>query len=71
MDLAEAVDIKMLRHESEDMDLAENPEIQRCGDMNRETWILQRNVKYINGLRHGSGDMGLKMLRHESEDVDL
>ena len=30
----------MLRHESGDMDLAEEPEIQRCWDMSLKTWIL-------------------------------
>ena len=32
-------DIWMLRHGSGDMDLAEDPEIQRCWDMNAKTWI--------------------------------
>ena len=31
--------IWMLRHGSGDMDLAEDPEIQRCWDMNAKTWI--------------------------------
>ena len=30
----------MLRHESRDMDLAEEPETQRCWDMNPKMWIL-------------------------------
>ena len=62
----------MLRHGSGDMDLAEDPAIQRYWDMNSEIWILQRI------LRKGCWDMDLaenpwdtKMLRHETEDVDL
>ena len=29
-----------------DMELAEDPEIRRCWDMNQETWILQRILRY-------------------------
>ena len=67
----------MLRHESEDMDLVENPEIQRCWDMNPETWILQRILRYKDAetwiRRHGScrGSWDKKMLRHKSGDMDL
>ena len=49
----------MLRHESEDVDLVEDPEMQRCWDMNPETWILQRILRYKWMLRHESGDMDL------------
>ena len=51
-------DSKMLRHESDDMaygclytesgdmDLAEEPEIQRCWNMSPKTWILWRILRY-------------------------
>ena len=49
----------MLRHESGDMDLAEDPETHMDA--------------YIRIRRHGScrGARDTKMLRHDSKDVDL
>ena len=38
-------DAKMLRHESGDMDLAEDYEIRRCWDMTSKTWILERIIR--------------------------
>ena len=63
MDLAEDREKRMLRHGSGDMDLAEDPEIymdaKTCvGHMDRETWILQRILRYED-VRHESGDMDL------------
>ena len=58
----ESWDTKMLRHESGDMDLAEDP-----------YWWMLRHESDTWIRRHGScrGSWDIKMLRHESGDVDL
>ena len=53
----------MLRHESEDVDFAEDDEIHMDANIwirnDPEAWILQRILRYIWMLRHESGDMDL------------
>ena len=65
----ESWDWKMLRHESKDMDLAEDPEIYRCWDMNLAEDPEIHMDADLRIRRHGSsrGPWGIKTLRHESE----
>ena len=50
--------IWLLSFESGSMDVAEDPEICRCWDMNPKTWILQRTLRY-NDAETWIGDMDI------------
>ena len=52
------------------MDLAENPEIGRCWDMNPKTWILQRTLRYIDA-ETWIGDMVLAEDPEIHMDADI